>query len=581
MAKDLRTDGFLEEEIFYVYNFKSYKGLVPFYLSKTTFLYGENSSGKTAFIDSFRLLKQLLVYGSFERPMKDYGSLRDVAFMNNTDSSVGVGVPLESPSKKLEERRKDRSIRRLKTEKRWERQLVAVLTIPKPVVSGRKKLDIPLARKKMNFVLLDRERNEEVISGILGFWEGPLRELRPVSCEFDKINAKSHLFSEVKTKYHKEIISDILESFIEAIMDTSNYQFPPRANRTRSSENLDRFLKREKEIFNGHVNEIDCLDSWEEKLIPHEYLESFKKEYASSGKERPRNSEEIILRGLFYQVFKDFTSSEDLRRIFYYHLYSFFKSSLDDNNFPRNIFKYRITERLGDLCKILVHSEFVSPIRPVLGRAFENIQTIEDKDLILASFVKRSKSEEELTSSLNTLMKELGLDYEINVQFLETLLKKDSRISSEFRDYVAIRLKECSTGLGVAFADVGTGISQILPILIQMIIGDEYILFIEQPELHVHPRLQGNIGQLLAKTAINRNKRVVVETHSENIYLRLQKLVRASGKEHIDPKTLSFIYVSKNKDEGSIPTTIEMDEDGEFKTPWPSNFAEVRLEELT
>lgn len=579
MAKDLRTDGFLEEEIFYVYNFKSYKGLVPFYLSKTTFLYGENSSGKTAFIDSFRLLKQLLVYGSFERPMKDYGSLRDVAYMNDTDSSVGVGVPLESPSRKLEERRKDRPLRRLKTEKRWERQLVAVLTIPKPVARGRKKLDITLDRKKMNFVLLDRERNEEVISGILGFREDPLRELRPVFCEFDKINTKSHIFNEVKTEYHKEIIGDILEFSIEAIMDTFNYQTPLKANIARSSEDLDRFLKREKEIINGHVNEIDCLDSWEEKLIPHEYLEAFQKEYASSVKEQHRNPEEIILRGLFYQVFKDFTSSEDLRRIFYYHLYSFFKSSLDENSFPRNIFKYRIIERLGDLCKILVHSEFVSPIRPVMGRMFENLQTIEDRDVILASFVRRSKSEEELTKSLNMLMKELGLDYEINVQFLENLLKKNK--VSEFRDYVAIRLKECSTGLSVAFADVGTGISQILPILIQMIIGNEYILFIEQPELHVHPRLQGNIGQLLVKMAINRNKRIVVETHSENIYLRLQKLVRASGKEHIDPKTLSFIYVSKNKNEGSIPTAIKMDESGEFKEPWPSNFAEVRLEELT
>jgi len=214
-----------------------------------------------------------------------------------------------------------------------------------------------------------------------------------------------------------------------------------------------------------------------------------------------------------------------------------------------------------------------------MGRMFENLQTIEDRDVILASFVKRSKSEKTLTESLNRLMRDLGLDYEINVQFLENLLKK-SKVP-EFRDYVAIRLKECSTGLGVAFSDVGTGISQILPILIQLIIGNEYILFIEQPELHVHPRLQGNIGQLLVETAMSRNKRIVVETHSENIYLRLQKLVRASGKEHIDPKTLSFTYVSKNKDEGSTPTTIELGEDGEFKTPWPSNFAEVRLEELT
>ena len=65
-----------------------------------------------------------------------------------------------------------------------------------------------------------------------------------------------------------------------------------------------------------------------------------------------------------------------------------------------------------------------------------------------------------------------------------------------------------------ALPDVGFGISQLLPFIVQSLVAEEQIISIEQPEVHVHPRLQADLGELLA-TAIktDRPKQFIIETH--------------------------------------------------------------------
>ena len=84
--------------------------------------------------------------------------------------------------------------------------------------------------------------------------------------------------------------------------------------------------------------------------------------------------------------------------------------------------------------------------------------------------------------------------------------------------------------VSVALPDVGFGISQLLPFIVQSLVSEEQIISIEQPEVHVHPKLQADLGDLLAEAIKEpRQNQFIIETHSEHLILRLQRLVRKSS----------------------------------------------------
>jgi len=75
-------------------------------------------------------------------------------------------------------------------------------------------------------------------------------------------------------------------------------------------------------------------------------------------------------------------------------------------------------------------------------------------------------------------------------------------------------------------ADVGFGLSQALPVIIQCLVADsDSTLLIEQPELHLHPEAQAMLADLLIDCVNRRKARLIIETHSEHLLLRLQRRI--------------------------------------------------------
>jgi predicted ATPase len=153
-------------------------------------------------------------------------------------------------------------------------------------------------------------------------------------------------------------------------------------------------------------------------------------------------------------------------------------------------------------------------------------------------------------------------------------------------------LHELSTGLELQPQDVGVGLSQIIPVLVAVLDGAASLVAIEQPELHVHPRIQVALGDLLIagthrpSTGTISERRLIVETHSEHLLLRLLRRIRETtekdlppGAQPFAPEELAVLYVEPSR-EGARVVELRVDESGEFIDSWPQGFFEERGEEL-
>lgn len=127
----------------------------------------------------------------------------------------------------------------------------------------------------------------------------------------------------------------------------------------------------------------------------------------------------------------------------------------------------------------------------------------------------------------------------------------------------------------VNIADVGFGVSQILPVLVALHVARRgQIVYMEQPELHLHPRAQMALGEILV-TAANRGVRVVVETHSSLIIRSIQASVARRAISHED---VCLNWFSRNRDTGNTSIAVaELDELGRFGD-WPIDFDDVAEE---
>lgn len=134
--------------------------------------------------------------------------------------------------------------------------------------------------------------------------------------------------------------------------------------------------------------------------------------------------------------------------------------------------------------------------------------------------------------------------------------------------YVAIALTDPETGRSDNLADVGFGVSQVLPIITTLATAERgSTVLIEQPELHLHPAAQGNLADVMSDMALTRGLNLVIESHSEHILLRLQRRI---AEQKIDSGDVATYFI----DRGTV-TLAEIDEFGQIDmTAMPEGFFE-------
>ncbi|MCK5347716.1 MAG: AAA family ATPase, partial [Candidatus Heimdallarchaeota archaeon] len=123
--------------------------------------------------------------------------------------------------------------------------------------------------------------------------------------------------------------------------------------------------------------------------------------------------------------------------------------------------------------------------------------------------------------------------------------------------------------------DVGFGLNQLFPVIIQCFYAPKgSLILIEQPEAHLHPRAQAELADFLIDV-VNYGNRVIVETHSEHLLLRLQTRL---AENKITPEAINVLYFEQIAS-GTKISNIGMSKTGYFIEPIPKGFFEEGFKE--
>lgn len=134
-----------------------------------------------------------------------------------------------------------------------------------------------------------------------------------------------------------------------------------------------------------------------------------------------------------------------------------------------------------------------------------------------------------------------------------------------------------SRSLGSLFSNEGTGTSQLPFILVPIgLTPPGETIFLSEPEVHLHPRLQVEVGRLLLRLAKEEKRQFFVETHSEHL---LHALLNAVATGTLERKDLA-IYYFENKDGKAVTTRLKVDEQGGVEGGLPG-FFDQSLDELS
>lgn len=168
---------------------------------------------------------------------------------------------------------------------------------------------------------------------------------------------------------------------------------------------------------------------------------------------------------------------------------------------------------------------------------------------LIGSATGREKSK--LLASVSEWLKRLDLADGIEVRRLGTsLLYQLEVVQGESRSNLI---------------DVGYGVSQVLPVIVLLqFVPEGSVILCEDPEAHLHPMAQATLADMFVEVAQTRRLQILLETHSEHLFRRLQYLM-AEGR--VRSTDCALYYVERDEPSAKL-TVLESDEFGRVKN-WP------------
>lgn len=147
---------------------------------------------------------------------------------------------------------------------------------------------------------------------------------------------------------------------------------------------------------------------------------------------------------------------------------------------------------------------------------------------------------------------------------------EDLKFESSMQGYISqCRARNKRTGAEAYLADFGFGVSQCIPIFVQgALLNKGRLLIVEQPEAQLHPTAQLEMGSFFADLWNQRKVPSLIETHSENIILRLRLLI---SKGQLKSEDVSIAYFHTENKVVKVKN-LDINPDGSFERGLPMEF---------
>jgi predicted ATPase len=560
---------------FHITNFKSFGGPVSIPLKPITLIFGPNSSGKSSIFQSLLLLKQtmervgegtdtnLVTNGN----LVDLGSFRD--FISHHDESLSFTFKANLKAHSIEHAamilNPDRSD--------------YVLGLHKHIQLLEECVGMDSVGISISFSF-DFESCKTLISYVdlyIGQDLKPLITYKRTNWDQGAFSFEGNFSHEFWKKYwelfdskNPEKLKEILKDEIRDLDDPHGTRQILRDWKSLSREVKEKLLK-------------ELKSKTESRLFP-EFHDQVQRTASEGDSGEPLNEK------------SEFSSAVDLYRILF-ECYSIGFERI----FPRTLNKSEIWDLADDnaawdqsrdpsmflisagvfLEEFLKGISYIGPLRNYPNRYYrytgENQNSVGMYGEMAPNMLLNN---EELISKVNYELGKFGSGFELA---LSKLRDEESNINELF----SLKLYDKSTGSKANIRDVGFGLSQVLPIIVQSVMAKNRTILIEQPELHLHPGLQAELGDMFIESALGEQEnRFIIETHSEHLILRLLRRIRETANDElpegihpIKPDQISVLYVQPTE-KGSQVIQLPVDEEGEFLEEWPQGFFEEREEEL-
>lgn len=166
---------------------------------------------------------------------------------------------------------------------------------------------------------------------------------------------------------------------------------------------------------------------------------------------------------------------------------------------------------------------------------------------------------------------------------------ENNRFDVEGKVGIKLQLTDKKRDIPVSLHEVGSGISQMLPIALMSTGYRNSLVCVKQPELHLHPAIQAELADVFVEnregSQNESGNRFLIETHSEHLLLRILRRIRQTRRGEAEPgkditaDDVAVVYV-ENWGDHSIVRNMPISPDGELMHDWPGGFFEEGLREV-
>lgn len=244
----------------------------------------------------------------------------------------------------------------------------------------------------------------------------------------------------------------------------------------------------------------------------------------------------------------------------------------EDSDEMRHIMIDMIFNSEGDSMKAIKENEILrfTPVRANAKSYYDMFERdFSPEGTHIATFLKtclerKNKKSETIIKTLNDFGKESSLFEGIEVEQLS-----DSSSSPFSLDMKYGKIK-------VNISNVGFGVSQVMPLVVEMLRRKKTMIAIPQPEVHLHPKAQCAFGTLVFRNWQDNNNQYLLETHSEYMINRFRYEMLNSEKA---PKGKAQVLFFERNEDGNVITSMPIGENGKFDCEIPDSYGDFFVDE--